>query len=88
MYGLPHACRTAHGALVKHLDPYGYSPSSQKPRLWKHNSRLMNFTLIVDDFGVRYSGKEHALHLKAAIESKYKVTTEWEGKLYIRIALE
>ena len=41
-----------------------------------------------DDFGVKYSGKEHALHLQAALEDKYKVTTDWEGKLYIEIALK
>ena len=33
-------------------------------------------------------GKEHELHLKAALESKYRVTTDWEGKLYIGIALK
>ena len=32
--------------------------------------------------------KEHALHLKASLEDKYEVTTNWEGKLYIGIALK
>ena len=54
----------------------------------KKNSRPIKFTLVVDDFGVKYLGKEHNLHLKAALEKKYKVTTYWEGKLYIRIALK
>ena len=44
--------------------------------------------MVVGDFGVNYSGKEHALHLKSALEDKYKVTTDWEGKLYIEIALK
>ena len=48
----------------------------------------MKFTLVVNDFGVKYSGKEHALHLKAALEDKYKLTTYWEGKVYIEIALK
>ena len=43
---------------------------------------------MVDDFGVNYSGKEHALHLKSALETKYKVNTDWEGNLYIGIALK
>ena len=43
---------------------------------------------MVDDFGVKYSSKEHALHLKASLETKYKVTTDWEGKLHIGIALK
>ena len=48
----------------------------------------MNNTLVVDNFGVKYLGKEHALHLKASPEDKYKDTTEWEGKLYIGISLQ
>ena len=27
-------------------------------------------------------------HLKEALQDKYKVTTDWEGKLYIGIALK
>ena len=32
-------------------------------------------------------GKEHALHLKSTLEDKYKVTTDWKGKLYIGIEI-
>ena len=56
--------------------------------LWKHNSQPIKFTSVVDDFGVKYLGKEHALHLKAALETKYKVTTYLEVELYIGIALK
>ena len=42
---------------------------------------------MVDDFDVKYLGKEQTLHLKTALETKYMVTTDWEGKLYIGIAL-
>ena len=48
----------------------------------------INFTLVVDYFGVKYLVKDHALHLKAALEDKYKVTTDWEVKMYIGIALK
>ena len=51
----------------------------------KTTASPINFTLVVDDFGVKYSGKEHALHLKAALEEKYKATTDWEEKLCIGI---
>ena len=44
---------------------------------------LKNFTLVVDDFGAKYSEKEHALHLKAEMKDKYKVATDWEGRIYI-----
>ena len=44
--------------------------------------------MVVDEFGIKYSGKDCALHLKAALGGKYKVTTDWEGRLYIGIALK
>ena len=77
IYGPPQAERIAHDVLLKNLEPYGYHPSSKNTGLWKHNSLPINFTLVVGDFGVKYSEKEHALHLKAALETKYKVTTDW-----------
>ena len=58
------------------------------PGLWKHDTRPIQFTLVVDDFGVKYEGEEHALHLKQALEEHYKVTTDWTGKRYIGIMLD
>ena len=39
-------------------------------------------------FWSKYSGKEQDLHLKAVLETEYKVTTDWEGKFYIGVALK
>ena len=54
MKGLPQAVQIAHEALLKHFDMYGYHPSIKPPELWKQNSQPINFTLVVDDFGVKY----------------------------------
>ena len=43
---------------------------------------------MVDDFGVKCVGKEHALHLKATLEQDYKVTNDWTGNRYIGITLD
>ena len=83
MYVLSQAGRIANDTLVQHMAPYGYHTSKNTPGLWTHDSRPIKFTLVVDDFGVKYSVKEHALHLKSALEEKYKVTTDQEGKLFI-----
>ena len=88
MYGLPKSGLISHDALVKHLEHNGYIHSRKPPGLWIHGSRLINFTLIFDDFGVKYSGKQHFVHLKASLEDKYKATTEREGQLFIGIALK
>ena len=44
IYGLPQAGRVAHDALVKHVEPYGYCPSSKTTGLWTHKNQLNNFT--------------------------------------------
>ena len=88
MYGLSQAGRISYDSLVQHLSPYGYHPSNKTPGLWTHDSHPINFTLVVNDFGVKCLVNEHALHVKTALEHNKKVTTEWEGKLYIVISLQ
>ena len=88
MYGLPQAGLLANELLEKRLNKRGYHQSKLVPGLWKHEWRPVQFTLVVDDFGVKYVGKEHALHLKATLEDNYGVTTEWDGKRYIGITLD
>jgi hypothetical protein len=51
-------------------------------------SRPISFTLVVNDFGVKYVGKEHATHLIDCIKEKYGVTEDWMGDLYCGIKLK
>jgi hypothetical protein len=88
MYGLPQAGLLANKLLEKRLNKHGYRQSKLVPRLWKHNTRPIQFTLVVDDFGVKFIGKEHAQHLKNKLEEHYKLTCNWTGKQYIGITLD
>ena len=88
MYELPQAKRIARDSLVKRLDPYGYHSSRKTPGLWTHKNQPINFMLLFNDLGVKYLVKEHALHLKEALEHKFMVTTDKGGKLYIGVALK
>ena len=63
MYGLPQAGILAQELLEKQLNEHGYSQNKAVPGLWTHKTRPISFTLVVDDFGVKYTGKEHATHL-------------------------
>jgi hypothetical protein len=87
MYGLPQAGLLANKLLEKRLNKHGYRQSKLVPGLWKHDTRLIQFTLVVDDFGVKYVGEEHAQHLKNTLEEHYKLTCDWTGTRYIGIAL-
>ncbi|KAL9178273.1 hypothetical protein ACHAXT_001701 [Thalassiosira profunda] len=87
MYGLPQAGLLANELLEKRLNQAGYHQSKIVPGLWTHDWRPIQFTLVVDDFGVKYVGKEHAQHLKKTLEEHYKITTDWSGERYIGINL-
>ncbi len=87
MYGLPQAGILANQRLTKHLATFGYFPTAQTPGLWRHQTRPIAFSLVVDDFGVKYVGRAHAEHLLAALESLYQVTTDWQGQLYCGLTL-
>ena len=33
----------------------------------------------MEDFGIEYVGKEHALHILKTLQVEYEITTDWEG---------
>ena len=58
MYGLNQSGRIAHDKVVKHLLPYGYTPSKHTPDLWTHDTRPISSMLYVDDIGIKYIGEK------------------------------
>ena len=51
-------------------------------------TRPISFTLVVDDFGIKYVGKEHAQHLIDTLQSLYTITIDWTGTLYCGLTLK
>ena len=88
MYGLPQAGILANELLQKRLDPHGYYKVQHTPGLWKHESLPIQFTLVVNNFGVKYVGKDNALHLINALKINYDIETDWKGHLYCGITLD
>jgi hypothetical protein len=88
MYGLPQAGILAQELLEKQLNEHGYSQSKAVPGLWTHKTRPISITLVVDDFGVKYVGKEHAMHLISILKVHYKISEDWLGSKYIGITLD
>ena len=62
-YGLPQSGRLANKQNTKFLEPERYYEVIHTPGLWRHKTPPIQFTLVVDNFGVKYVGKEHADHL-------------------------
>jgi hypothetical protein len=87
VWGLPQAGILANKLLQKCLLPCGYFECPNTPGLWKYSTCPIAFTLVVDDFGVKYVGKEHADYLIKCIKTKYELTKDWAGDLYCGIKL-
>ena len=62
MYGLPQASVLSHAKLTSVLAPHGYAPTKHTLGLWTHSNRPIAFSLLVDNFGVKYVREEHAKH--------------------------
>ena len=89
IYGLPQSGKLANEYLRKKLAPHGYYETKHTPELWKHISRPMQFTLVVDDFGVKYTRRKDAEHMLGILEKEFTaLSTDWDGALYCGITLE
>ena len=88
MYGLPQSGLLANELLERRLNKHGYRQSKLVPGLWRHDTRPIQFTLVVDDFGVKYINKDDAQHLQKVLEKHYKITMDWDGRRYIGITLD
>ena len=81
------------GALTKkglkvNLSPYGYFTFFHTPGLWREITCPISFSLLVDDFGVKYINKANAYHLIAELKEHYVISDDWTGGLYFDITLK
>jgi hypothetical protein len=66
-YGLKQANLLANQLLQTRVAPFGYHPARHAPGLWLHKTQPISSTIVVDDFAVKYVGKQHADHLRNAV---------------------
>jgi hypothetical protein len=88
MYGLPQAGILANELLQRNLAKDGYQPTQHTHGLWKHDTRPISFLLVVDDFRVKYVGREHAENLMECIKKNYNISSDWKGSAYCGLTLE
>ena len=69
------------------LEHHGYIKAGVTDGLFKHKTRDISFTLVVDDFGVCYKNKADAEHLINILERHYPIKADWKGDKYIGIGL-
>jgi len=88
MYGLPQAGIIAQQLLEQRLEKDGYCQSTTTPDLWTHDTRPISFTLVVNNFGVKYVGEENAQHLLDTVQKDYKCSCDWKGERYCRLTIK
>jgi hypothetical protein len=86
--GLKQAGLLANQLIQKLLKPFGYYPARHTPGIWLHNTKPTAFSLVVDDFAVKYVTKSDANNLRDALLQNYEITTDWEGTVYSGITLD
>jgi hypothetical protein len=88
MYGFKQAGLLSNQLLQTLLAPFGYYPARHTPRLWSHKTRPVSFTLVVDDFAVKYVGRQHAEHLRNALLRTYELTTNCTTTVFSGMTLK
>ncbi|KAL7542750.1 hypothetical protein ACHAWF_007246 [Thalassiosira exigua] len=87
IYSLPKKGALAEKLLRERPTSAGYYEVKHTPGLCSYVLRRSLFLLEVDNFDVKYVGKEHADHLVAAVKKFYSLTGDREGKLHCGIKL-
>jgi hypothetical protein len=88
MYGLLQAGIIAQELLEKRLLKVGYKQSKVTPGYWTHVLLQISFGLVVDDFGVKYIGKDYVQHLINTLKQDYEIKEDWDGNQYLSITLD
>ncbi len=88
MYGLPQAGLKAQELLEHQLSKVGYSQSKIIPGLWTHETRQTCFTLVVNNFAIKFTNMEDAQHLIEALKKDYTITINWGATIYIGLTID
>ena len=88
MYGLSQAGKIVNDKLKLHLAKFGYEPAPITLGLWWHQTCPLQFSLVVDNFGIKYERQEDITYLLDALKTIYKISEDWDGKLYCGLKVE
>ena len=87
MPGPKQARRLASEKITKNLARNGYAPIPYTPSLWRHHTLDLVFSLVVKNFGIKYTRKSDADHLLKYFWGDYDITKERTGEKYLGLTL-
>ena len=74
--------------LAKILNKEEYYQAKHTKGLWLHKTKNISFTLVVDNFGVKYMQKQDVKELIKILEKTYPCKCDWKGDWYIEVNLD
>ena len=80
MYGLTQAGNISNDKLKLNLAKFGYEPAPITPGIGRYQTFPLQFSLVVDDFGIKYERQEDITHLLNALNTIYKYLRTWMEK--------
>jgi hypothetical protein len=87
IYGLKQAGIIAQKRLIDHLSAHDYVQAPNTRGLFRHTTRPIAFSLVVDDFGVKYRDKADVEDLLKVLRQLYVVKEDWTGDSYIGLTI-
>ena len=72
MPGLPQSGILSQRKLISHLQLGGFY-QTDTPMLFRHDTRDIGFTLVVDDFGIKYQDRKDFGYLSSHLEKLYTI---------------
>lgn len=88
MYGLPQAAILAQEQLYRHLSANGYDILNLTSGLVANKARTLFFTLVVDDFLIKYTNMDDVKHLQSVLEKLYVMKYDFNATKYLGITIE
>ena len=88
MYGLPQAGLLAQNRLIAHLATHGYH-QTEATCLFHHETNGTDFSLVVDDSGVKYATNAGAQHLIDTLRNSTSslsiglAANTWDSQLHL-----
>lgn len=89
IYGHPEAGRLWQQTLVRDcLTPAGFKALPSSPCLFANEDKTVVFSLVVDDFFIKYRTREAAEPLLVALKKLYTITTDEEAEKYLGLTID
>ena len=86
--GLKQARRIASDRLPKNLIRNGYTPVPHIPSLWGHHTSDLLFSIVISNFGIKYTQKEDSDHLLKSLQEDNVIIKDWTGDKYPGLTLK